>query len=699
MQTLTCRTCGDIYDLPDHLEHAPCRSCGTENCRPQAEGESLEKLNRANRLLREGEFAEAEACYRHVLVDFDDEHPALWGKLLCQYGVEFVTDPKSGVRHATVHVPRTRPMQLHADFRRACELAPEAVRAQYEAEAAYVDAALAEINRHKASSPPYDVFICHKTTYADSEDFTRDYNRGVLLTRLLEREGYRVFFAPFADLEPGASYEAGIYYALDTAKVMLVIASDAAFLTSPWVKSEWSRYLEMLDDGADKHLISLMYAGLPESRMPREIRLRGLQSIRMDEDPEAKDKLLAAMGKHCGAKAEPEVPKPVSEPVKPEPPRPEPVPEPVKLEPKKPAPAPEKPKPMPVVQYAPEEDFMTEPVDGGVSIIGYYGPGGVVAVPPMIGGEPVVYIGMDAFENCETLTQVEIPEGVTSIGYGAFWNCSSLTSVTIPDGVTSIGEWAFGGCSSLESITIPDGVTSIGKWAFIDCSSLTSITIPDSVTSIGNSAFEGCSSLESITIPDSVTSIGDNAFWYCDSLTSITIPDSVTSIGEKAFASCPNLTLRVHEGSAAHAYAQENGLRFELIRPAPAPQARPQASTFNSRDALSKPSSQPARVPQQPAPVKPAAPATLTITRTKRFAYAARKIVVRIDRGVTYTFGNGESGQVNLTPGVHQIDLRLKPLLGNITWGDSGCRMNVYPMDMQSGAQYTLDLADWVNSL
>ena len=38
-------------------------------------------------------------------------------------------------------------------------------------------------------------------------------------------------------------------------------------------------------------------------------------------------------------------------------------------------------------------------------------------------------------------------------------------------------------------VVIPDGVTSIGNWAFIGCSSLTSVTIPDSVTSIGDSAF------------------------------------------------------------------------------------------------------------------------------------------------------------------------------------------------------------------
>ena len=93
--------------------------------------------------------------------------------------------------------------------------------------------------------------------------------------------------------------------------------------------------------------------------------------------------------------------------------------------------------------------------------------------------------------NGTLITDLVIPDGVTSIGDGAFDGCSGLTSVTIPDGVTSIGDGAFYGCSGLTSVTIPDSVTSIGSYAFCDCSGLTSVTIPDSVTSIGDYAFKG----------------------------------------------------------------------------------------------------------------------------------------------------------------------------------------------------------------
>ena len=156
---------------------------------------------------------------------------------------------------------------------------------------------------------------------------------------------------------------------------------------------------------------------------------------------------------------------------------------------------------------------------------------------------------------------------MTSIGYSAFSSCKSLTGVYITDIAAwcnikfsvNVGNYTsnpllhahnlYLNNELVTNLVIPDSVTSIGERAFSFCRSLTSVTIPDSVTSIGESAFYYCRSLTSINIPDSVTSIGSNAFYECRSLTSVAIGNGVTSIGNEAFSWCSQLADINYNGS------------------------------------------------------------------------------------------------------------------------------------------------------
>ena len=166
-------------------------------------------------------------------------------------------------------------------------------------------------------------------------------------------------------------------------------------------------------------------------------------------------------------------------------------------------------------------------------------------------------IGDGAFNWCESLESITIPDGVKSIGNHAFAGCSALESITIPDSVLSIGDSAFEGCTALESITIPDSVLSIGYSAFEECSALKSITIPGSVLSIGQRTFAGCSGLESAIIADGVTSIGDDTFLNCTNLVNVSLPDSLTSIGSDTFYGCTNLQT-YDDGTASYLGNSEN---------------------------------------------------------------------------------------------------------------------------------------------
>ena len=152
------------------------------------------------------------------------------------------------------------------------------------------------------------------------------------------------------------------------------------------------------------------------------------------------------------------------------------------------------------------------------------------------------HIGEGAFEGCDGLTSITLPDSITSIGDAAFYDCNGLTSITLPDSVTSIGNAAFSGCHGLTSITLPDRLTGIGDYAFYRCYGLASITLPNEITSIGDYAFLGCDGLAVITVPDSVESIGNYAFYYCENVKEVTIGNGVEAIGDYAFADLDKIT-------------------------------------------------------------------------------------------------------------------------------------------------------------
>lgn len=139
----------------------------------------------------------------------------------------------------------------------------------------------------------------------------------------------------------------------------------------------------------------------------------------------------------------------------------------------------------------------------------------VVIIPSEIDGYTVTSINGGVFKLSE-ITEVVIPNTVTSIGSGAFEECSKLSNVVLGNNVTTIGDYAFYGCSSLTTFIIPDSVTVIEPHAFQGCMSLTEVVIGNGVTSIGECAFYACQNLTTATIGIGLKTVDEFAFYYAN---------------------------------------------------------------------------------------------------------------------------------------------------------------------------------------
>ncbi|MBK8478728.1 MAG: leucine-rich repeat protein [Opitutaceae bacterium] len=98
-----------------------------------------------------------------------------------------------------------------------------------------------------------------------------------------------------------------------------------------------------------------------------------------------------------------------------------------------------------------------------------------VEVPTIVDGKtgtvakPVTRIGVNAFSNCDGLTEVVIPDSITSIGKYAFHFCNSLAKMTIPASVQTIGDEAFDGCYNLGVARFRgDAPSNVGRRVFFE---------------------------------------------------------------------------------------------------------------------------------------------------------------------------------------------------------------------------------------
>lgn len=196
-------------------------------------------------------------------------------------------------------------------------------------------------------------------------------------------------------------------------------------------------------------------------------------------------------------------------------------------------------------------------------------------------------IGFGAFEWCDSLTEIKVKSNnayFTDIN-GVLYNkdktkiiqypkAKTQTSYIIPSSVTTVGRDAFEECENLKSIILPEKLTSIEESAF-SSSGIKTIEIPAGVTTISRPAFNS-SFIESIVLPNNIVKIDEMAFRNCKNLKKIFIQNPQCEIDDSFGTICSNLAFENayrqfdgiiygYENSTAHAYAQKYEYPFSAF--------------------------------------------------------------------------------------------------------------------------------------
>ncbi len=264
-----CKICGGEIQPNEDGRIGKCLYCGAVQTLPKEKDDKVSNiLNRANDYRINCDFDRAIYEYEKVMELDETEPEAHWGLFLSKYGVEYVKDNMTFTYKPTLHRISSVSVFDDVDYKATLKYADSISVMQYKKDAEDIEMVMKELLLLSANQEPYDVFL----SYKEMDDVTRQRTDDSYLAHDLYNEltskGYKVFFAP-KSLGVGL-FEPKIYSAIISSKVMLVLGTQPKYFDAIWVKNEWSRFAELIDNGEQKVLIPI-FKNMEAGQLPNKL--------------------------------------------------------------------------------------------------------------------------------------------------------------------------------------------------------------------------------------------------------------------------------------------------------------------------------------------------------------------------------------------------------------------------------------------
>lgn len=257
-KVINCAYCGEALTSFFPNKANKCRFCGSINYINEKVDLSS-RFSQAQNRLTTYRFSKADEIYFDIYNEASDvssKAMSLWGRILAFFGVVYI---RSSVQEEYVvtfsnyhpEVKSVKELDLVEELL-SLDLS-KSEKEEYEKKIDQLDKEYVQIEHQLNEKQEYDVFICVKISKALAANnyekgFSQDSKVAEALYQELTSQGMRVFYS--AKSLGGVDSDSQILSALIKSKNIIVISSSLEYLESPWVQSEWRRWINFIDVGS-----------------------------------------------------------------------------------------------------------------------------------------------------------------------------------------------------------------------------------------------------------------------------------------------------------------------------------------------------------------------------------------------------------------------------------------------------------------
>ena len=269
--TFKCKICGSTVSYDGSSKVYTCKKCGLEQSLPDYCSEHVSFLyGRANHYFRTKRFYKALQIFQQIAAESPDDCEAYRSIVLSRYGISYTSENEIYSKEPRINIVRSDSILNDPNYIKAISLADKERRSFYIKEAEKIEKINQEILELAQTAPSFDVIIEYRG-HDSKNRHTPEKEVAERIYSQLKEEGFSVYNRQINALDPSElSYDAYLYKALYSAKIMLIFASKPEYFNDTKIVNEWSIFSERMRNKEKKIIVNCI-SEINENDIPEEL--------------------------------------------------------------------------------------------------------------------------------------------------------------------------------------------------------------------------------------------------------------------------------------------------------------------------------------------------------------------------------------------------------------------------------------------